>query len=332
MKKRHIIYSMFFLSGLSSLTLFQNCGQSSVGFESTNPTQLSVKDGPMISLPPAADLLPADMPISRPASSPTAVTDSAVQICASPKQLMGQTCVCPADTIEVPDVGCMSKTCSVGNTFNLKSHRCEASRVCDAGYTDDGHSCVLQSTQCLSYVEIKEDKFVLPAKVNNVCYYVKLVDQYNLSPSGQLKNFRKDIISRNHDGGGNRAPGIIGERKISFKLPADSQWNIVLGGDTHGEKEMAVDNYFLAEISSENAKLPILWAAGTADALPGDGPLTVNGQAVTDFHIHGTSATSHFQPEDITSKIVKGESVEFHGSALDCGGIAGSTDIYLIFR
>ncbi len=332
MKKRHVIYSLFLISGLTSLTLFQNCGQNSVGFESTNPTQLSIKDGPMISLPPAPDLLPTTSPISRPDSSPAAVTDTSVRVCASPKQLLGQNCICPADTIEIPDVGCISKTCSAGKSFNISTHRCEAARNCEAGYTDDGHSCVLQSSQCLSYVEIKDEQFVLPAKINNVCYYVKLVDQYNLSSSGNLKSFRNDIVSRNHDGGGNRAPGIIGERKISFKLPTDSQWNIVLGGDTHGEKEMAVDNYFLAEISSPSTKLPILWGAGTEDSLPNGGPITIKGQALTDFHVHGTSATSHFQPEDITSKITKGESVEFHGSALDCGGVAGSTDIYLIFR
>jgi hypothetical protein len=328
MKKRQIVYSLFLIFGASSLTLFQNCGRTSVGFESTSSKALSVNDGPHISLPPVS-LPPVSLPL---VVDPVPSAIARPIACASPKQMLGQSCLCPADTIEVPDVGCISKVCNVGSTFNMTTHHCDAAPTCAANYAYDGHSCVLQSTQCSSYVEIKDDQFVLPAKINNVCYYVKLVDQYDLSPSGNLKRYRDGIVSRNHDGVGNRAPGIIGDRKIIFKLPADSQWSVVLGGDTHGEKEMAVDNYFLAEISSASAKLPVLWAAGTEDAIPQSGPITVDGQALTDFHIHGTSATSRFQPEDITSKIVKGESIEFHGSALDCGGVAGSTDIYLIFR
>ncbi len=259
--------------------------------------------------------------------------------CASPRVPIGQTCVCPAGS---NDVGNSCLTCKAGEKFNSMTLKCEMQTVsCPAGQTYDGHDCVAISPSCDSYVEITSSKFAIPPRNMNaagkgkICYYVKLVSKVAKANSSTFKERRTDIVSRLHGGSGNAPPHVMASKEISFVLQGDRE--VVLAGDSHGGDDIYVDNYFLVEVMFSGLKKPNLWASGTKDARPLDAknvemPIQVNGQDVTDWHAFGDGGTSRFNPINMYGQLAKDKEISFKGSALDCGSVGESSDVYLLFR
>ena len=285
--------------------------------------------------------VPPDGPI--PGGGGTTPTTPSVpgdgMVCANPRVPVGNSCVCPAGS---HDVGNSCLTCKVGEKFNPMTLKCEMLTVsCPAGQTYDGHDCVAISPSCDSYVEIVNSKFAIPPRnvdasgKGKICYYVKLVSKVAKANSSTFSERRNDIVSRKHGGTGNAPPHVMASKEISFVLQGDRE--VVLAGDSHGGDDIYVDNYFLVEVMFPGLAKPNLWASGTRDALPLNSknvavPIQVNGQAVTDWHAFGDGGTSRFNPINMYNQLTKDKEISFKGSALDCGSVGESSDVYLLFR
>lgn len=259
---------------------------------------------------------------------------SGLLVCSGAMTPVSNKCICPANSYSAGDA-CI--TCALNQQYNPTTQMCDAKTSCNAGYTYDGHSCVAITENCQSYQEIVSDTFAVPARDSrNTCYYIKLVSAVASQSSSNIIPRRTDIVSRNHDTwNGNQAPHLMGERSLSFKIMGPRQ--VVLSGDTHGGADIFVDNYFLVEVGLPGAALPALWASGTADAPPVDAkgnltPILVGGQPVTNYHAYQSGGTSNFSAYDFSPMLDIGENVSFRGSALDCGGAAYSSEVFLVFK
>lgn len=307
------------------MTSYQNCS-SGVNFEATG--DLASRQGT------------GDTSVT--GTNPTTPTDPTTPVagsCASPRVHVGGTCVCPAGS---NDAGASCVTCDANQRFNPTTLRCEALTItCGPGETYDGHQCVAISPSCDSYVEVTSSRFAIPARAVNtdgrgkVCYYVKLVNRVAKASSSTFTQLRSDIVSRLHGGAGNAPPHVMAAREVSFVLQGERE--VVLAGDSHGGDDIYVDNYFLVEVMYSGLTRPNLWASGTRDALPYDSggnpsPILVGSQPVTDWHAFGDGGTSRFNPINMYNQLTRDREITFKGSALDCGSVGESSDVYLLFR
>lgn len=313
-------------------------GPGSVGPIGSDPTgndPISVT--PPSTLPPTTDGNPpidGMPPVMPPLTPPTA------SMCSTGHVQVGANCVCPAGS---NDVGNSCLTCKSDEMFNPLTLKCEVqmAMTCPAGRTYDGHECVAISPACDSYIEVTANNFAIPARTQTadgkgkVCYYAKLVNKVALASSSTFAERRNDIVSRLHGGSGNAAPHVMGSREIKFVLQGDRE--VVLAGDSHGGDDIYVDNYFLVEVMFPGLMKPNLWASGTADALPYQTknqtmPIQVNGESVLDWHAYGSGGTSTFQAINMYNQLTLNKEISFRGSALDCGSVGETSDVYLLFR
>lgn len=252
-------------------------------------------------------------------------------------------------------------TCPIGETYD--GHRCVDQTSLCSTYTE----LVPTNTNPFNgNFHIPERSAV------NECFYAHLIPEMfltNKQPAGIWETFRTDVVSRFHarasdsDPAGystaigdsnfisgstssthaNNNPRIIGSigsnsgarATISFTLGGSR--NVSLRGSSNGDREMRVDNFILVDG---------LWAGnhhylakGTSDALPWVDPndsgnmsttsITVSGQPVI-LDDYAPDGTASITPISLT--LPTSEPITLEVTGLDCGGIGGISDVYLLFQ
>jgi hypothetical protein len=145
---------------------------------------------------------------------------------------------------------------------------------------------------------------------------------------------RNDITARMHDSV-TPHPRIIGSSANnaggtkSFNLLLLGEREIMLSSNSYGSANIAVDNFILLEVTTPGSI--VLWGSGTADAPPDSGSILVGGQPVP-FTSNASGGTDRFTPVNLASLLPQNQNLVFKASALDCGGVGSTTDVYLLFR
>ncbi len=204
--------------------------------------------------------------------------------------------------------------------------------TCAPGTAWDGNACVEITPECNSYVEIDPsptENILIPARTTaKICYYVKLVNVLSNRDSQQVTPVRSDIIARDHDGETPR-PRIMGERIVNIALAGER--HVLLASNTAGTNRIRVDNFVLMEFTMNGQTG--FWASGSADAPPPNGRITVGGVPVTNYQENAPSGANNYVPaHDLRPYLQLNTPVRLRGSALDCGGVAETSDIYLLFK
>lgn len=204
--------------------------------------------------------------------------------------------------------------------------------ICPGGQTYDGTRCVPFSEVCASFQELTGDPIVVPARDGSgVCYYLKLINHKALVSSSQYPNMRMDIEARPHDPTTTH-PRIMDTKTIN-ELRILGTREIVLSGAFDGSARVRVDNFFLVETEfvSQGQLVKKLFGQGTADAPKPGQPLTVGGQEVV--YVPGlASGTDIIDPVDLALVTPLQMPVKFRVSALDCGSVGETSDIFVLFR
>lgn len=179
--------------------------------------------------------------------------------------------------------------------------------------------------------QTKEDDnnvIIPPRDDKGTCYYVKMINKTPYQSSEDYKHMRTDIVARDHDGQ-TPFPRIMGTGSFAFTLGGKRLVHV--GSDFTGQKSMYMDNFLLLEVASFRDFA--LLGYGTADSVPNNGPMTVNGLPVnfTSFAPGGT-ATVPFIHARRDAHIPIEEPVLFRATSLDCGVIGQTSDVYLVFK
>lgn len=205
--------------------------------------------------------------------------------------------------------------------------------LCDAGETYDGTSCVPFKAECDSFVELKASPYIIPARSSeNICYFIKVVNAVASASSSTIPAMRSDIIARSHDAN-TPNPRIMGETKIT-NLLIGGEREMILASNSIGTGIIKVDNFVLVESyfdDNDGSSTRRLFGQGTADAPRTNEPLSVGGHEVK--YITGKNGgTDIINPIDLQAFIPILRPVQARISALDCGGTAEASDIYLVFK
>lgn len=178
--------------------------------------------------------------------------------------------------------------------------------------------------------------FSVPKRADGVCYYVKMIDKTNYLNSYQFRYMRNDIMARNHDGRSPH-PWVMGMNDVVFRMEGDRE--VVLGSNKYGNAPMFFDNFLLVETRLSTSPANDKWdlqGYGTADSLPSNGrPITVLGKPVNFTPLAG-SGMATVQPISLPqlnpSVTGKNATVVLRTTALDCGVIGQTSDVYLVFK
>lgn len=195
-------------------------------------------------------------------------------------------------------------------------------------------------SKCESYQEIGNvASMALPNRsTSKVCYYKKLLSAVASHSSGSHGEARvTDVLASNHNGNENSyiAPYLLGDGRLKFSnLPG---WKIAISGAYNDTKtKMAIDNFYLLQLKSP--QIEFISAFGTADAEPGDGdmPILLNNTEITEFKSFAAGGTARVEALDLTPETsmisnFKGE-YSLRLRALDCGGSANGTDVFVVFH
>ncbi|MEZ4871350.1 MAG: hypothetical protein R2827_03700 [Bdellovibrionales bacterium] len=184
---------------------------------------------------------------------------------------------------------------------------------------------------CNSFIEIPPDMTTIPAyDGQGICYYKKLMSAISNHKSGTHGEERTTgVVSDNHDEG----PAVIAPFEI-----ADISFNFSLAGPRkvafsskydNPVAEMKIDNYFLIELAGPQNSA--VWAYGTADAEPNGGQILLNGEPVENFYSFAPGGTATVTAIDVTSSVPAGVELSMRFRALDCGGSAAGSDVFLVF-
>jgi hypothetical protein len=197
----------------------------------------------------------------------------------------------------------------------------------DSFINPDTDSFGLLRNQC----QTKDDdnNVIIPERDDKgTCYYVKMFDKTPYQSSEDYKHMRTDIVARDHDGM-TPHPRIMGTGRFAFTLAGKRLVHV--GSDYTAKDSMYFDNFLLLEIASFRDFA--LLGYGTADSLPLNGPMTVSGLPVnfTAFAPSG-EATVPFIHARRDGHIPIQEPVLFRATALDCGVIGQTSDVYLVFK
>ena len=223
---------------------------------------------------------------------------------------------------------------------NPNDPSCSPSPVCEPGFTLVDGQCIQTSFNgCLSFVELNTD--VIPSlESTGVCYYKKLIDASPVRTSGSLGEVRApDVLSRRHcprqGESPNVSPYVLGDNQLDLTFLA--QRNVSLTSSRVGNVDeiaaarLKVDNYILAEVY-DSAAPPRRLARGTGDSVPHDGPIRVNGEAVTDFISYAPNGTAEVDVIDITQNLSLDILSSIRVRMLDCGCSANTSDMYIIIH
>lgn len=192
--------------------------------------------------------------------------------------------------------------------------------------------------KCLRFKEIHQDAFQIPPRSSKgTCYYVRLMSRVSQHSSGTKGEKRvDDVLASDHNGNSNNyiQPFLLGERVLAFENL--SNWNLAISGAFNDPNaDMAIDNFFLIEAHFPEIGQDLMWGFGTADAEPGSGskPILVNANALTNFTAFAPSGTAVVSAIDIRPQASQNLSqAQFRFRALDCGGSATSTDVFLVIH
>ncbi|MEZ4871349.1 MAG: hypothetical protein R2827_03695 [Bdellovibrionales bacterium] len=190
---------------------------------------------------------------------------------------------------------------------------------------------------CSTFVEIPEGMTVIPAyDAQRICYYKKLMSARTQEKSGTRGEIRTDnVIADNHDDtvnnvdqGGVIEPYELADVSFNFRL-AGLRRVAFTGKYDDANADMKIDNFFLVELSGpQNSSV---WAYGTADAEPKDGKILLNGEPVENFYSFVPWGLATLTAIDVTSSVPFNADLSFRFRALDCGGMAEGSDVYLVF-
>ena len=206
--------------------------------------------------------------------------------------------------------------------------------------------------ECEEYVMLSDfgSKLEVPARTNNgVCYFVKIADAVAQQRSGSPGINQRDVTVKAADHDASRTsqgyqfennPFFLGGS--AFDLKVGEHWKMAISGAFNDPSaDMFIDNFFLFEL--KNSLIDQAWAYGTDDARA-----RPNGQMrdvrrrnhlgffepVTDFTVFAPGGTARVTAIslDLYLDRIRNESTQFRFRALDCGGSARLSDVYLVFH
>ncbi len=185
---------------------------------------------------------------------------------------------------------------------------------------------------CESYTEITGADVIIPAGTQaGVCYYKQLMSAIESHKSGSHGETRAmDVISRNHDGSGDISPYIIADTTTHFNIQGARR--VALSSSYSNPKaDMKIDNYFLIQLTDGTNSGA--WAYGTKDALPQNngGMISVNDIAIDNFYDFANGGTATVTALDFTSSVPVNANLSLRFRALDCGGAAAGSDVFIVF-
>ncbi|MBC87649.1 MAG: hypothetical protein CL677_10785 [Bdellovibrionaceae bacterium] len=183
---------------------------------------------------------------------------------------------------------------------------------------------------CDSYIEMPSDMVEIPAKdESKICYYKKLMDPIANHSSGTAGEERAaGVISDNHNGSGSIEPFILADVDFDFKLLGPRK--VAFSGKFDDPlAEMKIDNYFLIQL--QTTSMSAMWAYGTADAEPSGGRIMVNDEPVENFYSFARGGTATVTAIDVSSSVPAMTDLSVQFRALDCGGSAAGSHVYVVF-
>lgn len=205
----------------------------------------------------------------------------------------------------------------------------------------------IEEFSCQSYVEYDmrngsgSTPLEIPARsASGECYVLKLIDALASTPS-PTSNLERDteVISRDHDIKNNdhrdrNYPYTMGKVNLHIKL--NGQRNILLSGDSQGLADILVDNFILVGVKAvggRNDYYRQYLAYGTSDSsIVGDGNKIAFRDSVVELLPFASKGTSSIAPLALENRISVGHFYQFDIRALDAGGTARLSDIYMIIR
>jgi hypothetical protein len=216
------------------------------------------------------------------------------------------------------------------NNGENNSNSNEEGSVGDGTPDNNNNQTEVEFPGCQTYEEITSHVFEVPARTNEgVCYYKKLMSSIDNHASGSFGESRTEgVISRNHNGSGNIAPFEMANVQMQFQM--QGQRNVAISGTYNDPSApMLIDNYFLFEVDTGLSNN--MWAYGTADAEPRSGKILVNNNPVNNFFSFASGGTAQVSAIEFTSSLPVLQLMNMRFRALDCGGAAQASDVFIVF-
>lgn len=195
--------------------------------------------------------------------------------------------------------------------------------------------------KCLKVMTLSlNDLTNVPARTSEgICYAVKLMSGIANSSSSLSQNSDSEVISRNHDSGGNstRNPYVLGSFSSEINLAGERV--VKLSGGLDASKKILVDNFVLTGVypvstnDSANELAKYYKVRGTSDSAISNSQSGVKfRQTLLPVIPFGPSGTSSVAPIDISAEVIPQVPYILDIRALDCGGARELSDIYLLFQ
>jgi hypothetical protein len=189
---------------------------------------------------------------------------------------------------------------------------------------------------CQSFQELTGSAILVPARTSSeICYYIRLMSARGAAASGsQGEALATDVVARPHyprpDSNGH--PYVLGLKDI-MSLQLMGARNVALSSDYRdAQATMFIDNFFLLEQSTEAGSYRA-WAYGTADAEPSGEKILINNSfVVNSFYSYASGGTAQVTAIDLTSAVPAGLRMSLRFRALDCGSVANSSDVFMVFH
>jgi hypothetical protein len=189
-------------------------------------------------------------------------------------------------------------------------------------------------SSCMSFQELTGDTISVPARTGaGECYYIRLMSARSVDSSGARgEPLAMDVNARMHATTNNDShPYVLAQKDITM-LQLQGARNVALSSDFRSpQASMFIDNFFLIEQSTEVGTYRA-WAYGTADSVPINGKISVNGQEVQDFYSYAPKGTATVTAINMTAAIPAGLKMSIRFRGLDCGVSAQASDVFMVFH
>jgi len=188
---------------------------------------------------------------------------------------------------------------------------------------------------CKTYHEITSSDFVVPPKTaDGKCYYVRLMSPVAKHKSGAFGESRTvGVLSADH-----RSKPYVNYVEpysladVSMKVGLSGPWQVALSSSFSDPKQdMKIDNYFLIELST--SAWSYRFGLGTKDSIISSAkPILVNNTPIDSFTDFAAGGTAVVKAIGLNSYISASSKVNVRFRALDCGGEADGTDVFMVFH
>lgn len=201
---------------------------------------------------------------------------------------------------------------------------------------------ICQRYEEISLDDVKKDLWEIPARsADGTCLYVKIANQLPVQASASSGLAQDSEVVASDHGKTSTAenyytanPYIMASEKIQFRL-ADRR-NLLLVGGLGENKTLLVDNFVLVGVTPVGYVQDIsknYLAYGTADSSAfRDKSKVIVRESLVDVIRFASGGTSVVEPVPLQNKLAVGYNFFLDIRALDCGGSAHLSEIYLVIQ